>query len=80
MTELKKALVEWQFFYPPNGNCCNGAHTYGNLRPKPDEHVCERENAWRRYVRLRDGDPEFPFKKELRIVCNNVPLSRHSIN
>lgn len=28
---------------------------------KPDHMVCEREMAWRRYVRLRDGNPDFPF-------------------
>ncbi|OGY82130.1 MAG: hypothetical protein A3F54_04055 [Candidatus Kerfeldbacteria bacterium RIFCSPHIGHO2_12_FULL_48_17] len=48
-----------------NGNCCSEKHVYtllpdGKPHPlrgqnKPDALVCDRERAWRNYVRIRDG-------------------------
>lgn len=48
-----------------NGNCCSRSHYYtltqdGKPHPKrgeikPDSEVCPREQAWRSYVRQRDG-------------------------
>lgn len=43
-----------------DGRCCTGDHhmlELGSHRPipKPDEHVCARERAWRQYVRIRDA-------------------------
>jgi len=48
------------------GPCCKGAHEYYNNEKsqiifKPDHLVCDRERAWRRYVRIRDNNPDFPF-------------------
>lgn len=47
-------------------SCCKGSHEYysnskSQIVFKPDHLVCDRERAWRRYVRLRDNNPDFPF-------------------
>lgn len=48
-----------------NENCCIYSHEYidknNRLVPKADHLVCEREIAWRTYVRIRDNNPNFPF-------------------
>ena len=48
--------------------CCRNSHEYYNsalkIIPKPDENVCERERAWRNYVRKRDSNPRFPFDRK----------------
>jgi len=45
--------------------CCKNSHEYyidkNKAAPKPDPLVCERELAWRNYVRIRDKNPDFPF-------------------
>lgn len=55
-----------KFYEDVPGPCCRGSHEYYNSQKsqimfKPDHMVCEREKAWRRYVRLRDNNPDFPF-------------------
>lgn len=53
------AYRRWAHFQPcGNGNCCSSSH-YRDDRPMLDEHVCEREKAWRDYVRLRDCNPAY---------------------
>lgn len=55
-----------KFYDEVPGPCCKASHEYYNSQKsqitfKPDHMVCDRERAWRRYVRLRDNNPEFPF-------------------
>ena len=52
-----------QFIEPKrmDGVCCLHNHymTYGGKSvPRPDSQVCDRERAWRKYCRLRDGIKE----------------------
>ena len=59
----------WQkLLHDDDEACCMNSHEYfitkSEVAPKPDDLVCERELAWRTYVRLRDRNPLFPFKKE----------------
>lgn len=44
------------FVEPPrfDGQCCRYEHVDSDGIPLPDEKVCERERAWRNYVRARD--------------------------
>lgn len=43
-----------------NGNCCFNSHVIKGTdrvyRHLPDEKVCPRERAWRKYVRIRDDN------------------------
>lgn len=55
-----------KFYEDAPGTCCKASHEYYNAQKsqimfKPDHLVCDRERAWRRYVRLRDNNPNFPF-------------------
>ena len=53
------AYKRWAHYQPfDNGNCCSSSH-YRDDRPMLDEFVCEREKAWRDYVRLRDCNPSY---------------------
>lgn len=63
-----QAMKIWQkLLFEDEEACCNKAHEYytnkNEVVPKPDDMVCERELAWRTYVRLRDNNPHFPFNK-----------------
>lgn len=62
---VKEAFHDWAKLQPIDGGaCCIYSHFSENghdKRPKPDDLVCRREQAWRKYVRLRDGDPMWPF-------------------
>lgn len=65
---VKDAMREWQRHITfENESCCNGSHEYfdhkNKVIPKPDNMVCDRELSWRKYVRVRDKDPHFPFNK-----------------
>lgn len=65
----KQAFDHWKSFRPFEGHpCCSGTHDtdpsfYGDT-PRPDASVCDRERAWREYVRIRDANPNFPFGKK----------------
>lgn len=55
-----------KFYEDVPGPCCKASHEYFNSQKnsisfKPDHMVCDRERAWRRYVRIRDNNPDFPF-------------------
>lgn len=66
MTPLRRAYLQWLALRPePGRKCCDHPHYYVGASEKPlgDCGVCDREKAWREYVRLRDGDPEYPFHK-----------------
>lgn len=63
-----QAMQAWQSlrsYEVENENCCIYAHEYidknNRAVPKADHAVCERELAWRTYVRIRDCNPSFPF-------------------
>jgi hypothetical protein len=63
------AYEAWRKLQPEDGEaCCNLDHWRGKevrgefiVGSLQDDLVCERERAWRKYVRLRDGNPFFPF-------------------
>jgi len=61
MTEVTEALNTWQRTDP---RTCKDAHLRRNgvgfFFWKKDDEVCERELAWRKYVRLRDEKPDWP--------------------
>jgi len=64
---VREAYIKWQNTLNKwTRTCCNQQHEYinnlGLLMPKEDDQVCERERAWRQYVRLRDESPNFPFE------------------
>jgi len=73
---LKLARLEWQRSLPTELDrpelrnsigCCSGRHFDSAIgwHPLPNERVCLREQKWRRYVRLRDNDPKFPFRQRV---------------
>jgi len=70
MMTTAEAMKYWQSLrLYSNESCCTSSHEYYNreknlLVPKPDGSVCDRELAWRQYVRIRDNDPNFPFNKQ----------------
>lgn len=51
-TGALKTFVERARF---GGNCCAENHFSPDKGPLPDNMVCQRELAWRKYVRIRDG-------------------------
>lgn len=60
--EYKKTPDVTRRFTEPahfNGHCCTVGHfttdASGAMVPVPDEKVCARERAWRKYTRLRDA-------------------------
>lgn len=63
-----QAMKIWQkLLHEDDEACCMNSHEYlinKQATPKPDDLVCERELAWRTYVRLRDNNPLFPFHKD----------------
>lgn len=66
MMTVQEAYFMWRRHLEGKGYiCCSKSHCYFDDRdgfvPKADEDVCERERAWRIYVRLRDNNPNFPF-------------------
>ena len=68
MTTLQMALRKWMALQPQHGkSCCAGSHFVTvspmTVEPRRDDDVCPRERAWREYVRLRDGNRDFPFCK-----------------
>lgn len=50
-----------------DGDCCGNDHfwldNYGIWRFHKDEQVCVKELAWRKYVRLRDRNENYPFDR-----------------
>jgi hypothetical protein len=54
MNDLIKAAREWQSF-DPETNCVCPTHFNMAGDPLPDDSVCDRERAWRRYVKVRDS-------------------------
>jgi hypothetical protein len=58
MSKLSEAFEKWARLQPQqNGSCC--MHSHFNIdgdTPLPDDLVCDRERAWREYVRLRKGN------------------------
>lgn len=66
ITRVGYAMRKWQNTITfEDEACCANSHEFYNsalkVIPKPDEFVCERERAWREYVRIRDNNPRFPF-------------------
>lgn len=69
MMNAAEAMKYWQSLNTfEEESCCASAHEYfdkhSKLVPKPDHMVCDRELAWRQYVRIRDNDPNFPFNRK----------------
>lgn len=53
-------------------SCCFGSHFIGDdSTPLPDNMVCDRELAWRQYVRVRDNDPNFTGFRETLVGRND---------
>jgi hypothetical protein len=56
--EYRLAYVVWSSITPDNCRCSShwtqGSHEE-NPEPKPDDTVCMREQAWRRYTQVRDA-------------------------
>ena len=61
---ITNALRKWQINSPSAryDSCCGGNHVDVNNQWLSDAEVCDRERAWRCYVRLRDGNPRFPYE------------------
>lgn len=65
---VTQALKEWEAsqsdLSPCSEACCFEPHfdRYTG-RALPDVMVCRRERLWRRYVRIRDSNPDFPYKE-----------------
>jgi len=62
MTPLARAYRDWKEAksLSPYACCYRSHFSDGNSlisEPLPDDLVCEKERAWRRVVRLRDGKP-----------------------
>ena len=55
--EAIEAMKLWQSI--PSASCQCHTH-YTKKGPVPDYMVCERERAWRNYVKIR-GEPKFEF-------------------
>ena len=67
MNKLTEAFKVWTRLQPEEGtSCCAYHHSvinqHGSVTHLPDHKVCEREQAWRVYVRIRDNNPYYPFK------------------
>lgn len=66
---IQEALKQWERTQPQNGGSCCAAGHFNNdgstkiWTPRQDENVCVRELTWRKYVRLRDGNPNYPFAR-----------------
>lgn len=76
MTDLIKAVREWQSFNP-DVNCTCGSHFNLSGEPLADGFVCDRERAWRRYVKIRDnfkvlGKGKFDIKNRAENVPNRL--------
>lgn len=57
---LQEAYLKWQSFNPNACHCpyhveAKAIHDGWVVDPAPEEAVCAREKAWRRYTELRDG-------------------------
>lgn len=65
MSPVRKAFLRWVALRPdPGKKCCEPPHyTLPGWEPLHDDFVCERERAWRDYVRLRDRNKEYPFRR-----------------
>jgi hypothetical protein len=65
MTDLRKAFLHWVAERPDaNRKCCEGPHySLPGWEPLPDSLVCDREKAWRAYVRIRDLHHDYPFRR-----------------
>lgn len=74
---VRNAYVRWKNLdrFDDLGRCCGTPHLDSRGQWKSDEHVCDRERAWRCYVRLRDANPKFPYfvKIETFAVVPNEP-------
>lgn len=69
MMTAGQAMKIWQkLLHEDDEVCCTNSHEYfvqkNQVAPKPDDMVCERELAWRTYVRIRDNNPNFPFDQQ----------------
>jgi hypothetical protein len=74
MTNLMKAAREWQSF-DPDVNCTCGTHYNIKGLPLDDKYVCDRERAWRRYVKIRDTvvtKGQFDIKNNTEFVPNRL--------
>jgi len=63
--EVTEALNKWMETrerLKDGGRCCFREHEDLSGGPIQDEFVCESELKWRRYVRLRDKNPRFPWE------------------
>lgn len=60
---VRKAYLHWVAEHPETSKrCCDRSHfSIPSWDPLPDDMVCERERAWRQYVRARDGVESYPF-------------------
>jgi hypothetical protein len=57
--DVMTAYLNWQNAMPlPGESCCKIDHFIDGVA-LPDNKVCQRERLWRRYVRLRDSDPNW---------------------
>lgn len=67
ITKLRRLFLEWLALRPDDEKkpCCQGYHftTREYWDPLPDSVVCDREKAWRAYVRVRDGNQDYPFRR-----------------
>lgn len=64
-TDLQRAYEDWVDQAPEKGgSCCSRPH-FGVGRSmgeaKADDSVCSREYTWRKYVRIRDENSNWPF-------------------
>jgi hypothetical protein len=58
MSAVLKAYFDWVVISPENCDCDRHWRVMPEAERaeiKPDDMVCERERAWRKYVRVRDG-------------------------
>jgi len=62
VSQALKSWIETRERLKDDGKCCARMHKDLNGRPMPDDFVCESEIKWRRYVRLRDNNPQFPWE------------------
>lgn len=85
---LRTAYRKWQaygYYYDADSVCCDRAHTKEasstayrvsiETKWKADHQVCGRERAWREYVRIRDNNPEFPYRVTSYLGLKSVQKS-----
>lgn len=60
---VSEAFTKWASYSQEPCRCSKHANSKFEVdgfmvRPAPDDQVCEREKAWRRYVEIRDNRPK----------------------